>query len=556
MFRLRIFEQLIILFFIAVLLPLCIAAVIVINVNQHAVRAQLKYSTSISIDNIHQKVTGKINDKKKTISYLSQSIKYLDSRDKILNFLSDIKSNSSDIKEIYLLNDNGLISSDINYHSPYRFEITEKIDKNKYIKEVIDLKALEAELFNNKIGSKRDIFIIDSDNNLILSNSNNLEYFNNIIKELPKNISKEQIIFFGKQKNLPKAALRLKLPDWTIIVATPERLISYGIIKARFKIILTLIVAAVISIISGIWYSLSLRTSIQQLFKAIIAIGKGNYKRRIRLIKNFFTPYELIFLSKEFNNMVKKINKSYKNLQSANEQLSKLDQMKSNLIDTVSHEFRTPLTCIKGYTSRLLRNDIQVDENTKIKSLKVIKQQTERLSRMVEDLLVIPDIESKVLRICPDEVNLKESIENCTMYFTQKQINVEIPDTLPNLWVDPDRLEQIIMNLIDNANKYSQKNSEINLKVYQDKNFAVVNIQNDCNPIPDDKLNILFDKFTRIEDNLTRTTRGTGLGLFITKGLIENMGGKIKLSNKKGFEISFTLPLYINQPSEIYDKKY
>ncbi len=551
MFRLRIFEQLIILFFIAVLLPLCIAAVIVINVNQHAVRAQLKYSTSISVDNIHQKITDKINDKKKTISYLSQSIKYLDSNQKVLNFLSDIKSSSSDIKEIYLLNDKGLTHSSINYYSPFRFEIIEKIDKNKYIKEVIDLKTLETELFNNKIGSKRDIFIIDSNNNLILSNNNNLEYFNKIIKELPGNLNKEQIVFFGKQKNLPKAALRLKSPDWTIIVATPKQLISYGIIKARFKIILTLIIAAVISIISGVWYSLSLRTSIKQLFKAILAIGKGNYKRRIRLIRNVFTPYEVIFLSKEFNNMVKKINKSYKNLQSANEQLSKLDQMKSNLIDTVSHEFRTPLTCIKGYTSRLLRNDIKVDENTKIKSLKVIKQQTERLSRMVEDLLVIPDIESKVLRICPDQVNLKESIENCTMSFNQKQINLQIPDNLPNVWVDPDRLEQIIMNLIDNANKYSNEDSEINLKVSQDKNFAVIKIQNECNHIPDDKLKTLLDKFTRIEDNLTRTTRGTGLGLFITKGLIENMGGKVKLSNKKGFKISFTLPLYIDQTSEL-----
>ena len=85
--------------------------------------------------------------------------------------------------------------------------------------------------------------------------------------------------------------------------------------------------------------------------------------------------------------------RQWNQIQQANEQLAKLDELKSNLIDTVSHELRTPLTNIKGYTSRLIRNDASLDPEIKLKSLRVIKQQADRLGRMVEDLLVIPDLE-------------------------------------------------------------------------------------------------------------------------------------------------------------------
>jgi len=286
----------------------------------------------------------------------------------------------------------------------------------------------------------------------------------------------------------------------------------------------------------------------QSAHASISAMEKGNYRKRVRLIKDFFAPYEFVLLINEFNSMVRKVDESYQKLQQANKQLSKLDEMKSNLIDTVSHEFRTPLTCIKGYTSRLLRSDIQVDEDTKIKSLKVIKQQTERLSRLVEDLLVIPDIESSLIRLFPTELNLREIFESCILSIQQKQtriISLSI-DEDSTAYADSDRVEQVIINLLDNAIKYSPENSEININVYQENDKAVIKIQNECEPIPDIILNTLFDKFTRIDDNLTRTTRGTGLGLFIAKGLIENMGGKIVLSAKNGFEACFTLPLEAN----------
>ena len=114
---------------------------------------------------------------------------------------------------------------------------------------------------------------------------------------------------------------------------------------------------------------------------------------------NVLTPREIIFLAEEFNSMIEEINASYKKLKQKNKELKQLDNFRSNLVDTVSHELRTPLTSIRGYTSRLLRTDIEIDEETKHKSLLIIKQQSERLSRMIEYLLVIPDIEGAKLNI-------------------------------------------------------------------------------------------------------------------------------------------------------------
>ena len=421
-----------------------------------------------------------------------------------------------------------------------------KLNDGEYLRKFINIDKLKRDLFKYLINDKRQVYIIDSKNNIVMSYNEDKELFRRLIPFIPKEYKISEPVMFGKIKNEPNVFLKLNKPDWAIVVTTPKQLTHYGIIDARLKIIVSILASAIFIIVFGVLYSYSLNTNLAQLFKSIAAIGKGNYRRKVRLLKDFFTPYEIVFLMSKFNDMAQKIDEGYMELQEANEQLSKLDKMKSNLIDTVSHEFRTPLTCIKGYTSRLLRSDINVNEEMKIKSLKVIKQQTERLSRLVDDLLVVPEIESDFLRVFPSEIDLKEVFENCIFSMQQKQnrvINFEVVENLPFVWADPDRVVQIVINLLENAIKYSPENSEIDINVLQTADFAVVKIRNESPLIEEEKLHRLFDKFVRLEDDLTRTTRGTGLGLFIVRGLIQAMGGKISLSANQGFEVSFTLPL-------------
>ena len=545
-------------FFIGVLLPLCITALIVTNVNQHAVRAELRYSAIITTDSVYQRLEKSFEGKKLALLYIAKSMDYIIPKGKVNSYLDEIIGFSDETVQI------DIIKSDENINKTNEGKLfngtdTEifpdarknaivmyvKLKDGKYLRKFIDIKKLKNDLFKYLVNDKRPVYIIDSKNNIVMSYNEDKELFNRIIHFVPKDYKIGEPIMFGEFKNQPNVFLKLNKPDWAIIVATPKQLTHYGIIDARIKIIVSILISAVFIIIFGVLYSYSLNTNLAQLFKSISAIGRGNYRRKVRLVKDFFTPYEIVFLMSKFNDMAQKVDEGYMELHEANEQLSKLDKMKSNLIDTVSHEFRTPLTCIKGYTSRLLRNDINVDEEMKVKSLKVIKQQTERLSRMVDDLLVVPEIESDFLRVFPSEVDVKEVFENAILSMQQKQhriINLEVEENLAFSWADPDRVFQIVINLLENAMKYSPENSEINIKVFQEEDFIVVKIRNDSPHIEEEQLQHLFDKFARLEDDLTRTTRGTGLGLFIVRGLIQAMGGKISLSAKDGFEVNFTLP--------------
>ncbi|NLF83891.1 MAG: HAMP domain-containing histidine kinase [Candidatus Gastranaerophilales bacterium] len=557
--RLKIYQQLIIVLIVAVLLPLCITTLIVTNVNQHAVRAELRYSAKMTSDSVYQRFRKTIDEKRLLLLFVAKSINYIKSEGKIESFLRDVSQEAGNITSLELIDSDNNISKDNanNYFKDKEVEIFydssensilmyAKLNDGRFLRKKIDIDSLNEELFKYLVNDKRQVYILDSTNKIIMAYNRDYKLFKGLLPDMPTNYSTEEPLIFGKVKNLPNVYLKMKEPDWSIVVVTPKSLISYGIIDARFKIITAIVVAAAAIIAVGILYSVSLNINIRQLFKAISAMAAGNYRRKARLIKDFFTPYEFAYLVEEFNLMAEKIDRSYKELQKANDELSRLDRMKSNLIDTVSHEFRTPLTGIRGHVSRLLRKDTNIDEETRIKSLKVIKQQAERINRLVDDLLVVPEIESEFLRVFPVDINIADIIEDCILSLQQKQsrqINFDINPDFPTVYADSDRFVQVVMNLLDNAIKYSPENSIISIKTEQEGDFACIRIRNEADYIPEDKLESLFDKFARLDGDLTHTKKGTGLGLFIVRGLIQAMGGEVSLYSDDGFEVRFTVPL-------------
>ena len=225
-----------------------------------------------------------------------------------------------------------------------------------------------------------------------------------------------------------------------------------------------------------------------------------------------------------------------------------MDNFRSNLIDTVSHEFRTPLTSIKGYSSRLMRTDITIDKATWNKSLKVIKQQTERLSRMIEDLLVIPDIEGAHLNMTFESVNVAESLELSLISVKNIENREVINNVTENIYIcaDKDRFEQVLINLIENANKYGLEDTPLIIDAIKVNGKVTVILKNYAPYIDKQTVKKLFEKFVRLDDKTTRTTRGTGLGLFIVKGLLSAMGGTIFIKSTPNNEF-FT---YVTLPSE------
>lgn len=555
--RLKIAEQIIIVIFFAVIIPMTISGFVINNVNQQSNRAQLREAAVMIANIISEEVDVFQNSIDNELAQISTTLEYYNSPELAEEYLNTIIKNMAFYKELKIIQPSR-ISEFNKYEENNDYAVFSKELKNgNLLVAVLDLKNLKANLFKTLEQDKRQIYVLSNeDNRLIASVNYEEDIFKSSLEQLPNQLEKDKTIVYGDIKNQPLAYHKKTNPDVTIIVNTTEDVTKHIIDYNRDKILLSILITVLaVFFVVGL-YTSYLYINIRQLFKAIIAISKGNYERRIRLLTNIFTPFEIVFLGNEFNRMVSQIHKSYIQLKKKNKELKQLNEFRSNMIDTVSHEFRTPLTSIQGYTSRLLRQDIEIDEETKQKSLKVIKKQAERLKRMIEDILVIPDIEGERLNFELKPVNVSSVIENAIMLVKndqQKEIINNIENCNTEVLADNDRLEQVFVNLIENAIKYAKEDSPITLDYELRENRIVVSVKNDYDIIPREKLKTLFEKFTRIDDSTTRTTRGTGLGLFIVKGLVESMGGDIRLYSNE--ECGFCVKVYLSTAvkEEVYE---
>lgn len=533
--RLKIVEQIGIVFFFAVLIPMSVFGFIINNVNQQSMRHQLRESAVLITNMVSDEIDFFSDNVSGMLEHLAFSLKYFKDDATRNKYLQEVKTQIENCESIVIANNNeeAEIIKQSN-KSNNNATITVDLENGKILVATFSLLSLQDDLFNSLQDDKRQIFILTGDGRLLASHNFNQEDFQKTMSLLPKHLKKNKPVVFGDVKNQPLVYVKKDNPQITIIVNTTEDVTDKMINRNRLKIILSTLAATLFILFVTALYTFHLYINIRQLFKGIIAISKGNYERPIRLLVTAYTPHEIVFLAFEFNRMVSEIQKSYKQLKKSNKELNELNDFRKNLIDTVSHELRTPLTSIQGYTSRLMRNDIVIDEETKQKSLRVIKEQSERLKRLIEDLLTIPDIEGMRIRVNSESVYLPEVFETSRILVRNKdnkEILINIAEDFPNISGDKTRLEQVFVNLIENAVKYAYPDSAIIVDALVDGDKAKIFVKNECDIIPSDKLEKLFEKFIRLDDNTTRTTRGTGLGLFIVKGLVEAMNGTIKLSS-------------------------
>lgn len=545
--RLKIIEQIAIVFFIAVVIPISISGFIINNINQQSLRKQLRESAILVAAMVSDEVDFFITTNESTLAQIADTLDYIPSKAVKQNFINNISKKYPTCDRIYIAKDTKELEkiSAMAYEKEETYLSTQMKD-GSFLVITFNPEAWQGELFKSLEQDNRQIYILDGNNHLLSAHNFTPEVFQETLELLPDEKIENNPVMIGDEKNQPVVYLHKKNPNVTIVVNTTEKIAKKAILDNRVKIVLSVLSAILAMMVLIGFYIYYLYINMRQLFKAVMALSKGNYQRQIRLLSTSFTPYEIVFLANEFNNMASEIHKSYLELQHKNIELKQLNEFRSNLIDTVSHELRTPLTSIQGYTSRLMRQDIVIDEEMKQKSLRIIKEQTERLNRLIEDLLTIPDIEGMRLRTVNDNVNIDKVLEQAELLLRKRdghEIIVNLPENLPQVVADKGRLEQVFINLFENAVKYSYPDTPIlvDAKVIDEK--IVVNVKNSCDEIPEKKLQTLFEKFVRLDDNMTRTTRGTGLGLFIVKGLIEAMNGTIELfsTSDSGFTARITL---------------
>ncbi len=226
-----------------------------------------------------------------------------------------------------------------------------------------------------------------------------------------------------------------------------------------------------------------------------------------------------------------------------------LQQAQTEFVSTVSHELRTPLTSIKGFADTILRSGEKLDPGQQRRYVGIIKDQADRLTRLVEDLLAVSRLESKKMQLAIRAIDLQEAIERVLRNMADKigshRIVTDVPAGLPHVWADADRIEQILTNLIDNAIKYSPADTTVTIAAHEwGKNAEMVqfSVTDQGVGIPAEHLSKIFTKFGRLDNPLVRQTEGTGLGLYITRSLVLALDGEIEVDSKPG-QTTFTVQL-------------
>lgn len=229
--------------------------------------------------------------------------------------------------------------------------------------------------------------------------------------------------------------------------------------------------------------------------------------------------------------------------------LEELSRMKSDFVNTVSHELRTPLTSIKGFISTLIEDtEGYFDEDRKRHFYKIIHDETDRLGRLINDLLDVSRIEAgKALTLNLDTVNLSElvlhMVEIQKAYTKKHNFVAELPENEVSITADRDKVEQMTMNYLSNAVKYSPEGGDVKVCLTDNEHEVALSVKDPGLGIPKDQIGKLFQKFMRVTGTKSETIRGTGIGLHLVKYLVELHGGRVWVESElnKGSTFGFTL---------------
>jgi Na+/proline symporter/signal transduction histidine kinase len=238
-------------------------------------------------------------------------------------------------------------------------------------------------------------------------------------------------------------------------------------------------------------------------------------------------------------------------LRAANERLKELDRLKDDFMSTVTHELRTPLTSIRAFSEILLSNpDVELAERRRF--LGIITRETERLTRLINQVLDLAKIESGRAEWHVTRVDLKEvvaeTLAGMSQVFKERdvQVNARLPERVSAVRADLDRLIQVLLNLLSNAVKFCEPGKgRIEVALSEHGGHVRVDVADNGPGISPEDQKVVFDKFRQVGDTLTNKPPGTGLGLHISRQIVEHFGGRLWVESRfgHGAKFSFTLPV-------------
>ncbi|MDD5083070.1 MAG: PAS domain S-box protein [Dehalococcoidales bacterium] len=233
-----------------------------------------------------------------------------------------------------------------------------------------------------------------------------------------------------------------------------------------------------------------------------------------------------------------------------------LNKLKTNLLSTVSHELRTPLAIIKGYSQMLVAYGRRLGKEEKENYLRAIDNSTDRLVRQVDQLLDVSRMDAGLLKLQKTEANLPEliatAVSEARLRAPTRRILLDVSSRLPMVHIDTIRIRQALDNLVDNAYKFSGEGTPIRVSARRSGSEIIVSVTDRGVGIAAQDLTGIFDRMRHIKQRLTQPGKGLGLGLSITKRLVEAHGGRIRVKSKPGVGSTFTFTLPI---AEVHNEK-
>ena len=229
----------------------------------------------------------------------------------------------------------------------------------------------------------------------------------------------------------------------------------------------------------------------------------------------------------------------------------KLDQSRREFVANVSHELRTPLTNIKGYTETLIDGGDALDAETRKTFLDVVYNESDRMSRIVKDLLTLSRLDSSHMEMNMERMDIvgcaRAAVQSMKLEAENQQITLssDLPESLPEILGDKTRLEQVILNLVSNAVKYNRAGGSVTVSGGTVDKKVFIRVEDTGLGIPEEDIGRLFERFYRVDKARSRQRGGTGLGLAISKEIAEHHGGTITAESVYGKGSTFTLLLPI-----------
>jgi len=246
------------------------------------------------------------------------------------------------------------------------------------------------------------------------------------------------------------------------------------------------------------------------------------------------------------------LNRAVQQLEIKNQELEQASRSKTQIMSTVTHELKTPLSCVIGYVDRLLRQQHTLGtlNERQTRDLENVEESSLRLNELIDDLLDVSRIDSGSLKFSIDQLEVRPEIESVIRSMQgdidekQLQVMVGIPLGLKRVRADKHRFPQIVRKLLSNACKFSAVGTVISIRASSVNGSIQIEVSDSGVGISEDHLSQLFDKFYRVDNSLSRDVYGTGLGLYIAKHLVEAQGGTISVRSDegRGSTFSFTLP--------------